>query len=167
MLALDDSRWTEFMGGYRVKYDARPLLDRFKLGKDEKECWNEVWNILYHQYNIDLASYAFFPHIVDVYANRPRTFDLYSYAERLELCKGRYENPSIPIWMLESHKFALTRLGHMIPHDLFYRDDSDLALSIGTFVFAVAGRTDISAVLENIDHWINENEGQTPKDRLN
>ena len=64
MFALDDARWSTFKNGYRSAYDVRPLLKRFESETDVADGWEEVWNELHHQGDVDTASYAILPHLV-------------------------------------------------------------------------------------------------------
>jgi len=43
MLTLNDSRWKQLHGGYRVPYDASVPLQRLERGED---VWAELWQNL-------------------------------------------------------------------------------------------------------------------------
>ena len=118
MLALDDPRWAELIGGYRVKYDARPLLARFAEGTDHASCWKEVWNELHHQGDVDTASYATFPHLVRLAQNRPRDWNLYGFCSTLLLEAGRRRNPPVPSFLKPGFADARQALFEMAVSDL-------------------------------------------------
>jgi hypothetical protein len=61
MLSLEDRKWQEFHGGYRVSYDASVALRSIQDGID---VWDELWEELHHQGDVDIASYASVPQLV-------------------------------------------------------------------------------------------------------
>ena len=65
MLALDDSRWKTYKGGYGVKYDASIPLRRLFEGGARQKIWNELWEELHHQGDVGTASYAAVPHLLE------------------------------------------------------------------------------------------------------
>jgi hypothetical protein len=99
MLALEDSRWAELRNGYRVTYDARPLVRRFATGNDLDNCWDEIWDKLHHQGDVDTASYAALPHLIRMSGAQKRDWNIYSYATTISLEAGREQNPAIPNFM--------------------------------------------------------------------
>ena len=70
MLSLDDKRWRDFSGGYRVPFDPRPLLSKLETEDDTKDVWRELWGELHHQGDVGEASYASVPHFVRIYRQR-------------------------------------------------------------------------------------------------
>jgi hypothetical protein len=58
-MSLDDLRWQELHGGYRVPFDASELLRRLEQGQD---IWDELWQELHHQGDVGEASYAAVSH---------------------------------------------------------------------------------------------------------
>jgi hypothetical protein len=44
MLDLEDQRWAGLKGGYRVPFDARPLLRSLESGVELGETWKKLWN---------------------------------------------------------------------------------------------------------------------------
>jgi hypothetical protein len=63
MLALDDRKWKELLGGYKVPYDASHALRRLERGAD---AWKELWEELHHQGDLGEASYAAVPKLVRI-----------------------------------------------------------------------------------------------------
>jgi hypothetical protein len=61
MLDLDDKRWEDLKGGYRIRFDPRPLLLKLESGTDSEVVWRELWGGLYHQGDVGEASYAAVP----------------------------------------------------------------------------------------------------------
>ncbi len=72
MIDLDDPIWKTFKGGYRVKYDASIRLKELEKTEDTnriEEILKEFWEELYHQGDVDLASYFSLPHLIRVAIN--------------------------------------------------------------------------------------------------
>lgn len=121
MLNLDDKRWTELKGGYRVPFDPRQLLRRLESGTDIQRCWQELWQELYHQGDVGEASYAAVPHLVRIYQNRGKIdWNTYAIVTSIELARNVGNNPDVPSWLLQGYEdainsLAMTGLGEL-PH---------------------------------------------------
>ena len=70
MLSLDDPRWDEMNGGYRMPFDPRPLFSKLQAGNDVDTVWKELWQDLDHQGDVGEASYAAVPHLVRIHRQR-------------------------------------------------------------------------------------------------
>jgi hypothetical protein len=66
MLSLDDNRWNDFTGGYRIKCDPRPLLAELERAQNKETAWHGLWEELHHQGDVGEASYASVPHLVRI-----------------------------------------------------------------------------------------------------
>jgi len=121
LLNLDDKRWTELKGGYRVPFDPRQLLRRLESGTDIQRCWQELWQELYHQGDVGEASYAAVPHLVRIYQNRGKIdWNTYAIVTSIELARNVGNNPDVPSWLLQGYEdainsLAMTGLGEL-PH---------------------------------------------------
>ncbi|HEY0686085.1 MAG TPA: hypothetical protein VGD45_27325 [Steroidobacter sp.] len=69
MMSLDDERWRQLKGGYRVTYDPSGALKLLESGVD---VWGELWDELHHQGDVDVASYAAVPHLVRIATSATR-----------------------------------------------------------------------------------------------
>jgi hypothetical protein len=109
MLSLDDPRWNELRGGYRLPFDPRPWIKQLASGHNVESAWSALWEDLHHQGDVGEASYAAVPHIVRVYRERS-SFDWNAYAivGIIELARGKENNPELPEW-LESDYFRAIR----------------------------------------------------------
>ncbi len=58
MLSFDDERWQGLPGGYRTRFDPRPLLMKLESNTDEQSTWQALWEELHHQGDVGEASYA-------------------------------------------------------------------------------------------------------------
>ena len=89
--------FTNLKGGYRVPYDPRPVLER--LETDHDNTISELWENLYHQGDIDLASYAAVPALVGL--------GELSLAGAIEVARHEERSPDVPASMREEYEAAL------------------------------------------------------------
>src|SRR5687767_8725495 len=71
MLPLDDPRWSTYVGGYHVPYDASEAIQRLLDGPDVQAALEELENELCHQGDLGSASYAALPWLVEYVRRRP------------------------------------------------------------------------------------------------
>lgn len=124
--ALDwnDARWSELRGGYRVPYDPRPALATLEQAADAPAAFDELWNELHHQGDVDTASYAAVPHLVQLYAKHGHQGDnTYSLLGCIELARRAAHNPPFPTWLGAGYEEAWRRLGHLAVDDLARTSD--------------------------------------------
>ncbi len=72
MLPLDDPRWQTYKGGYRVAYDATEALQQLLADRASDELWGELCGELEHQGDVDQASYAAVPWLVEFLRRSPK-----------------------------------------------------------------------------------------------
>jgi hypothetical protein len=114
MLSLDDKRWNELKGGYRMPFDPRPLFAKLEAGKDVEGVWHKLWDDLHHQGDVDLASYAAVPHLVRIHRGRGVVdWNTYAIVAIIELARGKGGNPDVPKWMEEGYFSALRELAEI------------------------------------------------------
>ena len=76
----------ELISGYRIPYDPFPNLE--KLEFDRENALNELWANLYHQGDVDTASYASVPKLVEL--------NELSLVSAIEVARQSEHNPKIP-----------------------------------------------------------------------
>lgn len=92
--------WAELQGGYRVPFDPRPAIARIAAGGD----WDELWEELHHQGDVDTASYAALPLIADLTAASHRLdWNPYALALTIEEARTNGGNPPLPDWASTSY----------------------------------------------------------------
>src|ERR1700676_3971721 len=90
MLSLDDNRWTNMTGGYRVKCDPRPLLAQLESEQTRKTAWPGLWEELHHQGDAGEASYASVPHLVRIHRTSGVVdWNTYAIVAIIELARGK------------------------------------------------------------------------------
>jgi hypothetical protein len=111
MLSLDDKLWQNLKGGYRTRFDPRPLLSDLETNKNAKAAWHELWEGLHHQGDVGVASYAAVPHLVRIYRKR-RLIDWNTYAivAVIELARDDGKNPKVPEWLEDDYFQAIRDL---------------------------------------------------------
>ncbi|MBE9552589.1 MAG: hypothetical protein IMF05_03900 [Proteobacteria bacterium] len=125
MLDLDDPRWNELKGGYRVLYDPRSALSTLESNSDDEEAWSEFWNNLHHQGDVDEASYAVVPHLVRIFKDRRRNWQFYALITTIEVERHKDRNPPLPDWLAKSYEEAIRSLRALVADDLL-KDLDDL-----------------------------------------
>jgi hypothetical protein len=109
MLALDDPRWQSYRGGYRSVYDASTALRLLVSGKATPELWQEFWKELHHQGDVDEASYAAVPWLVDFIRRSPKlNWNALALIAVIEL--ERPKNPKVPEELSEAYFAAIHSL---------------------------------------------------------
>lgn len=109
MLDLNAEEWRSFDGGYRQPYDATPVL-RILAGsnKPSEEAWSEIWNNLYHQNDVGVASYATLPWLLRIYREKGWIdFELPTYAYAIEAARREEDNPEVPDWLADEYHAAV------------------------------------------------------------
>jgi hypothetical protein len=133
MLTLEDPRWTGLRGGYRVPYDPRPALAALEASNPPAAAWKELWNELHHQGDVDEASYAAVPHLVQIHTRRGvADWNTYALVATIDDARRLTQraNPSLPPWLAESYAAALRELAAIGLWDFRYATDATLVSSI-------------------------------------
>lgn len=98
-------RSNTLIGGYREQYDPEPALSR--LASDHETAINELWENLYHQGDVDTASYYSVPALV-------RAGEL-SLVATIEVARHEPQNPPISKTLKGSYDQALADALKSIP----------------------------------------------------
>ena len=103
MLDLDDPRWKQLKGGYRLPVDVA-LLKALEAGQNS---WKDLWGDLHHQGDVDEGSYAAVPHLVRIARAMPaRDWNFYGLVSTIEVERHRRTNPKLPSWLAASYEAA-------------------------------------------------------------
>jgi hypothetical protein len=114
MLSLDDERWQELKGGYRMPFDPRPLFEKLEAGGDQKEIWEELWTELHHQGDVGEASYAAVPHLVRIQRGKSSLdWNVFAIVAVIELAREGERNPSVPEWLADGYFRAIQELAEI------------------------------------------------------
>ena len=163
MLSLDDPRWRELNGGYKIPYDASAALKRMQHGED---VWDELWEELHHQGDVGEASYAAVPHLVRIGKTlSSRDWNFYGLISCIEVERHRKTNPPLPEWLVESYQQAMRELLNIATSDLQLVNDqytvwsilAAMALAKGELklgaLISMSDESDIEEILKETDAW--------------
>jgi len=150
-MLLEDTRWGSLKGAYRRGYDPRPVL-RQLTEQPAKQAWDELWNELHHQGDVDGASYASLPVLVEIHrTTRALGWNLYALCATIETERHRKANPPVPDWVQDDYKRAWDILPLLALEDL--RDSKDpLHIRSALSVVAIGkGMLGLGALIFNLD----------------
>jgi hypothetical protein len=164
MLPLDDPRWQTYHGGYRVPYDAsRPLQQLFQ-GAPTAPIWEEFWQELHHQGDVDAASYAAVPHLLEyTRASAVLDWNVFALISTIEL--ARPNNPEPPPELRDAYTQALRDIPSIIGAHPQLQWDALLTQSIVACLALVRGQRGLAQVyadfgLEDAKEWWEERFGE-------
>ena len=143
MLSLDDKRWNELKGGYRIQFDPRPLLAKLDGGKDIAAVWHALWEELHHQGDVGDASYASVPHLVRIHHSRGvADWNTYAIVAVIELARGQRGNPEVPDWLEKEYFSAIQQLAEIGSVQVLHsKKPEDVRVILAILAIAKGART--------------------------
>jgi hypothetical protein len=131
MLSLDDNRWNNLTGGYRVKCDPRPLLAQLESEQTRETAWHELWEELHHQGDVGEASYASVPHLLRIHrTNGIVDWNTYAMVAIIELARGKGDNPELPTWLEEDYHRSIRELAKIGAAEIWRTEDPEAVRAI-------------------------------------
>lgn len=126
MISLDDAKWLQMTGGYRMPLDPRPLLRRLEDENDTTEVWKKLWDELHHQGDVGEASFACVPFFVQIYRRKGVVdWNTYALVAIIELARKAGSNPDVPQWLADDYFQAIRELAEMGATELLRTEDAD------------------------------------------
>ncbi|MYM94054.1 hypothetical protein [Duganella vulcania] len=159
MLSLEDEKWKELCGGYRVPYDVSVALRSMQAGID---VWDELWEELHHQGDVDTASYAAVPQLVLTASNgAERGWNFYGLLATIEVARHRKGNPEVPAWLKADYDSAWVRVFALALADMKAKNDSPTTAAILGVLALAKGELKLGAALagldeSELDEWLEE-----------
>lgn len=153
MIPLNDKKWKYFEGGYHIKYDASLTLSRLEESSENLDSvWLELWENLYHQGDIGIASYAAVPEISRI-ARTQKLLDFNPFAitTAIELARGQGRNPELPDWLADDYFQALRDLTKYGCENLNKDWDSGTLKSILALIAIIKGNKDLAELIFEVD----------------
>ena len=153
MLSFDDPRWLTLKGGYHIPYDPRPALMRLEAEESIVVTWEELWNELHHQGDIDDASYAVVPYLVRIYDTKSNIdWNFYAIISTIEIERHRKKNPPLPDWLTEDYFQAWNELVKLALRD-FPNAQADVEVKTVLGALAVAKKQlKLGTLISNFDN---------------
>jgi hypothetical protein len=150
MLNLDDVRWTEMTGGYRMLLDPRPMLSRLETEPDTSDVWKSLWDELHHQGDVGEASFTAIPYIVRAYRQRAAVeWNTFAIVAIIELARNQGSNPDVPEWLAEDYYGAIRELAELGARDVFRTDRPEETESILSVIAIQRGLRTLGKFLVN------------------
>ncbi len=120
--------------------DPRPIIHKLEVDQDTGAAWNELWDELHHQGDVDEASYVAVPLIVDVLEKRGGTdWNPYAIVAIIELERGQRNNPEVPSWLSDEYFAAIQRLADIGIRELAASRDPDTVRAILSIITLAKG----------------------------
>ena len=154
MLSLDDPRWTTFEGGYRLPFDAAPVLRALEgpAGPNERALWDRLWDELHHQGDVGEATYHAAPHLLRIAYARPcLPADAFALVAVIEVERHRPRNPPLPPLVAEAYRRALAGLLPALAAHKHQDWDVELTQAISAAVAAAQGHHELARALLELD----------------
>ncbi len=151
MIPLNDARWKDFEGGYRMPYDASVALIKFEAAEDKAEVYKifkELWNELHHQGDVGLASYFSLPHILRI-SKEKRFVDFNVFGLVAVIETERHNgNPALPVEYEEQYSEEIKQ-GTINLINIIIQDNWDITLSSTAMaaLAAVKGHIDMAKAI--------------------
>ncbi|NVM79733.1 hypothetical protein FHW83_005574 [Duganella sp. SG902] len=159
MLSLEDKRWQELHGGYRVPYDVSVAL---RSMQDGINVWDELWDELHHQGDVDIASYAAVPQLVRIArTGAGRDWNFYGLLATIEVARHRKGNPAVPGWLKTDYDSAWAQVSVLALVDIASKTDSATTRAILSALALAKGELKLGAMLScldesELDEWLDE-----------
>ena len=149
---LTDPKWETLEGGYKTRYDPRPVLSKLASGSEVADAWEELWNELHHQGDVGEASYAAVTALVDLYSNSPQPdWNLFSLSATIEIERHRKGNPPLPDWLSGDYERAWQKLAELALTRLRDGVDSDTLQSALAVLAIARGDLKLGAMISHLD----------------
>ena len=140
MLSLDDKRWLQMKGGYKMPFDPRPLFIKLGSKKETAETWHELWEELHHQGDVGEASYASIPHLVDICRQSSEIdWNPYAIVATIELARTEAKNPPLPNFLQEDYFRSLQELAQIGAEQILKADDLETVRAILSVIALAKG----------------------------
>ncbi len=155
MIPLNDPRWKEFEGGYRLPYDASNPLRRLEQATTPKEIqslYSELWNELHHQGDVGLASYFAVPHLVRIaIAKKLLDYNVFGLISTIEI-ERHNSNPELPTEFEGDYLHALRKdLPKLIQMTLDQEWDLTLASTVLSAMAISKGQIELANAISKMD----------------
>ncbi len=153
MIPLSDPKWIDFDGGYRDKYDASVPLARLESCVEGLDAiWSELWENLYHQGDVGIASYAAVSHITRIIQSRKiLDYNPFALTVAIELARGRGQNLELPDWLKGDYNQALWDIAKYGCGNLNKEWDAAILKSVLALVAIIKGNRDLGELIFEVD----------------
>ena len=128
---FDNPNWSQLLGGHRLPYDSKKALQALDQGGDREAAWDELWNELHHQGDVDEASYAAVPYLVRIHIARGiADWNTYALVATIDECRREGDNPALPYDLRDDYQKAMVLLAEQGLREIRLANDPNLSCSI-------------------------------------
>lgn len=156
MFDLNNSIWKTFKSAYRINYNASIKLKELEKAEDEKvieEIFQELWEELHHQGDVDLASYFSLPHLIRIgIENSFNTYHIPALVAVIEI-QRHGNNPKIPEEFKEDYKNEIKNITELMKRNQSEKWDENYATSALSAMAAVNGQIDLAKMILELDEF--------------
>ena len=154
MITLDNEIWSELSGGYLSAYNPVQCLTQLYENIDANDSWKELWDELHHQGDVDQASYAAVPHILEI-ERRAKHFNWNGFAliAVIEQCRPKNVEPRTGA-IADGYRKAWDELLEVIANKSQKSWDDVLTTSILSCVAYARGQRVIAYALLEMDERV-------------
>ena len=157
---LQNDKWTNLDGGYKMPYDASTPLRQLRLTDEPKlvaGIFAELWDNLHHQGDIGLASYFSVPLLVDICIEKGSLdWNFVGLCLLIEHCRLSGDNPVLPKELEYSYFASLNKLEQYLLDNLKkIKDETTLRLTLSLFA-TLNGQRDLGKAIQQLDEDILE-----------
>jgi len=155
MISLDDSKWKELEGGYRIPYDASIPLKRLEHASTNEEIdviFSELWNEIHHQGDVGLASYFSVPHIIRIAKEKKLfNYNVFGLVATIEI-ERHANNPKLPEEFEEAYLYSIQKeLPELIKQMISDVWDTTLASTVLAALAVSKGHIKIADAISKMD----------------
>lgn len=94
-----------------MPFDPRPLTRQLEASPEDDQLWSRLIEELYHQGDVDTASYATIPLLVHMFtAKEVYPWQLFALIGWIESARTKEHNPQLPDWLRASYSDAIEAL---------------------------------------------------------
>jgi hypothetical protein len=154
-LDLDNKIWTTLNGGYKIPYDASIQLKQLRK-VDTKDLmipiFEELWEELHHQGDVELASYYSVPQLISICIDKKSLdYNFIGLCVTIEICRLSETNPIIPKELEQEYFDSLKEFQlYLISNFDNITDDTSLRLTLAFFAIT-KGQHDLGKAIDNLD----------------
>ena len=152
MLNLDSDKWKTLKGGYGIIYDASiPLKKLESAPHPDEKIWNELWEELFHQGDVGIASYAVIPTLFKIYKkNNWIDFQLPNFTSAIERARFENHNPALPEWLSVKYFQSLEAIAKYCLENFKNYSNENFSRAVLLLIAILAGDLESFELLDKI-----------------
>lgn len=158
MLALDSPIWGDLRHAYGAAGNIPELLRTLALDPSQssdyrEEPWFTLWSSLCHQGDVNTASYAAVPHLVDICRNAQMQVDssFFQLPACIEISRANGNGPSVLADLLKDYESSLSTLHECAFKQATFEWSKEFASCVAAALAAAKGQIRLAEAILNLD----------------